>query len=285
MSAPARLISPWHTHPGFVEGARNAVFTCLAVRPGERAVLITDLANREIGAALAAEFRPARPSWPSFVLEEIAAAPAHRAPGADGRRLWSRRTSAATPRAPRGRARRAHRDDGDREPAPHAARAHGEHHAAHHARGDARRFPAVDALSPLGAGARAAGARASSARRRAGSAPARSTFDPEIRWLKTSGLISREKWGNLPGGEVLTAPGARRRRVRVRRRARRLARRASTATWRRPAARSRSRTRGSWGSTASARTSWPTSAPTPASTRTRTASASSRWGPTWRSRT
>jgi leucyl aminopeptidase (aminopeptidase T) len=32
------------------------------------------------------------------------------------------------------------------------------------------------------------------------------TFSPELKWLKTSGIISREKWGNLPGGEVLTAP-------------------------------------------------------------------------------
>jgi aminopeptidase len=32
------------------------------------------------------------------------------------------------------------------------------------------------------------------------------TFDPSIKWLKTSGIISTAKWGNLPGGEVLTAP-------------------------------------------------------------------------------
>src|SRR5262249_14673798 len=32
------------------------------------------------------------------------------------------------------------------------------------------------------------------------------TFDPSIHWLKTSGIISTSKWGNLPGGEVLTAP-------------------------------------------------------------------------------
>jgi leucyl aminopeptidase (aminopeptidase T) len=32
------------------------------------------------------------------------------------------------------------------------------------------------------------------------------TFDPTIKWLKTSGIISTTKWGNLPGGEVLTAP-------------------------------------------------------------------------------
>ena len=32
------------------------------------------------------------------------------------------------------------------------------------------------------------------------------TFAPSIKWLKTSGIISTSKWGNLPGGEVLTAP-------------------------------------------------------------------------------
>jgi leucyl aminopeptidase (aminopeptidase T) len=33
------------------------------------------------------------------------------------------------------------------------------------------------------------------------------TLNPGYRWLKTSGLISPEKWGNLPGGEVFTTPG------------------------------------------------------------------------------
>lgn len=31
-------------------------------------------------------------------------------------------------------------------------------------------------------------------------------FSPKIKWLKTSGIITPEKWGNLPGGEVFTAP-------------------------------------------------------------------------------
>jgi len=34
------------------------------------------------------------------------------------------------------------------------------------------------------------------------------TMSPSYRWIKTSGLISREKWGNLPGGEVFTTPGS-----------------------------------------------------------------------------
>jgi aminopeptidase len=33
------------------------------------------------------------------------------------------------------------------------------------------------------------------------------TLDPRYRWVKTSGLISPDKWGNLPGGEVFTTPG------------------------------------------------------------------------------
>jgi aminopeptidase len=32
-------------------------------------------------------------------------------------------------------------------------------------------------------------------------------LNPKYHWLKTSGIISPDKWGNLPGGEVFTAPG------------------------------------------------------------------------------
>jgi len=35
----------------------------------------------------------------------------------------------------------------------------------------------------------------------------RATVNPAYKWIKTSGLISPEKWGNLPGGEVFTTPG------------------------------------------------------------------------------
>jgi leucyl aminopeptidase (aminopeptidase T) len=33
-------------------------------------------------------------------------------------------------------------------------------------------------------------------------------LNPNYRWLKTSGLISPDKWGNLPGGEIFTSPGS-----------------------------------------------------------------------------
>lgn len=32
-------------------------------------------------------------------------------------------------------------------------------------------------------------------------------MNPLYKWIKTSGLISPEKWGNLPGGEIFTSPG------------------------------------------------------------------------------
>ena len=32
-------------------------------------------------------------------------------------------------------------------------------------------------------------------------------LSPDYRWIKTSGIISPDKWGNLPGGEVFTTPG------------------------------------------------------------------------------
>jgi leucyl aminopeptidase (aminopeptidase T) len=31
-------------------------------------------------------------------------------------------------------------------------------------------------------------------------------FDPEYRWLKSSGVVSKERWCNLPGGECFTTP-------------------------------------------------------------------------------
>jgi leucyl aminopeptidase (aminopeptidase T) len=31
-------------------------------------------------------------------------------------------------------------------------------------------------------------------------------FTPTLKWLKTSGIITPEKWGNLPGGEIFTCP-------------------------------------------------------------------------------
>jgi leucyl aminopeptidase (aminopeptidase T) len=50
------------------------------------------------------------------------------------------------------------------------------------------------------------GARQITARSAAGSDLV-ADLNPSYKWLKTSGLISPDKWGNLPGGEVFTTPG------------------------------------------------------------------------------
>jgi leucyl aminopeptidase (aminopeptidase T) len=65
-------------------------------------------------------------------------------------------------------------------------------------------FEEVDAISTR-VRDRAVKAERIRARSRAGS-DIEATFDPTVKWLKTSGLITPEKWANLPGGEVLTSP-------------------------------------------------------------------------------
>jgi aminopeptidase len=40
----------------------------------------------------------------------------------------------------------------------------------------------------------------------AGGTSLTATFDPKLTWVKTSGLINRRYWSNLPAGEVFTTP-------------------------------------------------------------------------------
>lgn len=44
--------------------------------------------------------------------------------------------------------------------------------------------------------------------RTAGGTAITATFDREMEWVKTSGLINRRYWSNLPAGEVFTTPGS-----------------------------------------------------------------------------
>ena len=67
--------------PALVEGAVNAVFTCLAVQPGDRCVLITDHATRTVGAALADQFMSATEAFEAFMLEDYACRPLTGFPG------------------------------------------------------------------------------------------------------------------------------------------------------------------------------------------------------------
>ena len=191
--------------PELTPGARNAVRVCLAIEPAEKVTLITDQTCREIAASLAREIADVGASWRAFVLEEIAPRPLVDLPAAIAADMESSQVSIfavqvqtnelrsrmqLTDIVNRRRMRHAHMVNINRQIMMEGMRAD---------------FHKVDRISTrvLEILVRARQVRARSA---AGSDLV-ADLDPNYRWLKTSGLISPDKWGNLPGGEVFTTPG------------------------------------------------------------------------------
>lgn len=188
-----------------VPGARNAVRVCLNVQPHERVTVITDLACRDIAAALVAEIEALGAPYALFVLEDVAPRPLTALPPAiaadmelsdvsifavrvQANELGSRMQM--TDIVNRRRIRHAHMVNITPEIMRDGMRAD---------------YVAVDRLSTRVIEL------VRQARTIRATTPAGTdivaTLDPRLRWVKTSGLISREKWGNLPGGEVFTSPG------------------------------------------------------------------------------
>jgi aminopeptidase len=187
-----------------IPGARNAVRTCLRIRPGEQVALITDRETAEIAASLAGEIREAGAMFRVCVMEDFGIRPMLDLPGAIRDALEQADVSiyAGQPKTGELAFRRAMTEVVDRRKIRHAHMVSISHRIMCEAmRAD---FNEVDALSQR------VRDRAAKARRITAKSPGGSdlvaTFDPEIRWLKTSGIISTQKWGNLPGGEVLTSP-------------------------------------------------------------------------------
>ncbi len=185
-------------------GARNAVRTCLRVAPDERVVLITDRETEEIAASLAAEVRGVGAPLELHVLEAYGSRPMSAMPAAALTALERADVSiyAAQPKPGELLARIEMTRVVNRRRIRHA-------HMVSISRrimleGMQADFERVDALSTR-VRERAVRTRRIRAKSRAGT-HVEATFDPAIRWLKTSGLITPEKWANLPGGEVLTAP-------------------------------------------------------------------------------
>jgi leucyl aminopeptidase (aminopeptidase T) len=186
------------------EGALSAVFTCLRVRQGERAVLITDRQCLEIGAALAEQFLAAGAALEIFVLEDLAPRPLKSFPDAIARAMEEASVTCFAAGAQPGEltARIAMTSIVNRRRIRHA---HMVNITPRIMREGMRAdFSKVDALSRW-VYDRVVSAKEIVATTTAGTR-LRATFDPSILWLKTSGIISPEKWGNLPGGEVLTSP-------------------------------------------------------------------------------
>lgn len=187
-----------------IPGARNAVRTCLRIEPRERVVLITDLETEEIAASLADQVRQVGANLDVYVMEDYGARPMLALPEPIRQALERADVSiyAGQPRTGELAFRRELTAVVDRRQIRHAHMVSISRQIMCEAmRAD---FNEVDAISKRVL-LRAMNAKKILARSRAGS-NLEATFDPEIRWLKTSGIISRQKWGNLPGGEVLTSP-------------------------------------------------------------------------------
>lgn len=186
-------------------GAENAINVCLNVQPRERVTVITDRETREIADTLVAEIEKVGAAYKLFVLEDEAPRPLKVFPPAIAADMEQSQVSifAAQVQANelvtrmqmtdivnRRRIRHAHMVNINRQIMLEGMRAD---------------FRVVDDIS-----ARVIN-KVRTAKKVRATTPAGSDFtadlNPDYRWVKTSGLISPEKWGNLPGGEVFTSPG------------------------------------------------------------------------------
>jgi leucyl aminopeptidase (aminopeptidase T) len=187
-----------------IPGARNAVRTCLRVQPGEFVAIITDRETDEIAASLADQVREAHGVAEVLLMEDYGIRPMLSLPAAMAAALERADVSiyAGQPKQGELAFRRELTTIVDRRQIRHAHMVS----ISHRIMTEAMRanFDEVDAISSrvLERAKAAKTIRATSP----GGSVIDATFDPSIKWLKTSGIISTSKWGNLPGGEVLTAP-------------------------------------------------------------------------------
>lgn len=190
--------------PDLAPGARNAIQVCLRLKPQERVTIITDEATAEIAVALRAEVEAIGSECNLFTLEHHGQRPMQFMPELILEDLSMSQVSIFAAQS---------------QPGELAARremtAVVDHHRIRHAHmvninrqimleGMRADFHEVDALSQRLV------ERARQAKRITCKTPFGTDFEaelsPKLKWLKTSGIINAEKWGNLPGGEIFTAP-------------------------------------------------------------------------------
>lgn len=190
--------------PELSPGARNAVQVCLRIQPNEKVTIITDNATREIAASLVSEVEQVGAPFNAFVLEDLAPRPLIGLPVEILEDLESSQVSIfcvqvqpnelhsrmqMTEVVNRRRIRHAHMVNINRQIMLEGMRAD---------------FLKVDRISTKVIDI-VKTARQITAKTIAGTDLV-ADLEPSYRWLKTSGLISPDKWGNLPGGEVFTTP-------------------------------------------------------------------------------
>src|SRR5207248_4824402 len=190
--------------PELVPGARNAIDVCLRLQRDERITIVTDTVTRDIAAALQNEVERVGSEYSLFVLEHHARRPLKFMPEPILEDLATSQVSIFAAQTQTGelgsrgqmttvvnnhRIRHGHMVNINRQIMVEGMRAD---------------FTAVDALSQRLI------ERARKTERIRCQTPHGTDFEaefsPKLKWLKTSGLITPEKWGNLPGGEIFTSP-------------------------------------------------------------------------------
>ena len=191
--------------PELPPGARNAVRVCLRVLPSEKVTVITDAVSLEIAAAIVHELEELGCRYHTWVLEDVAQRPLTDLPLAIADDLESSQVSIFAVQAQTNelKSRMQMTDVVNRKKIRHAHMVNiNKRIMLEGMRAD---FQKVDRLSlkVLDIVRNAKQVRATT--------PAGTdlvaNLNPNYRWVKTSGIISTEKWGNLPGGEVFTSPG------------------------------------------------------------------------------
>ena len=191
--------------PELTPGARNAVRVCLRVQPREKVTVITDEATKEIAASLVRELESVGASYRAWVLEDLAPRPLGDLPHEIVDDLETSQVSIFAVQAQTNelRSRMQMTDIVNRRKIRHAHMVNVNHQIM--LEGMRADFLKVDRISVkvVELVQRAKQVRAKT--------PAGTDLvadlNPNYRWVKTSGIISPDKWGNLPGGEVFTTPG------------------------------------------------------------------------------
>ena len=189
----------------FREGARNAVTTCLRIAPYEKVTVIADESTLTIAASIVSELVKIGCVWNAFVLEELAARPLS---GMPDEVLVDMETSqvsifAVQVQPNELRSRMQMTDVVNRRQMRHAHMVNITPEVM--VEGMRADFNAVDRLSQIVLDKVRAASYVHATT--AAGTDIRAELNPNYKWFKTSGIISPEKWGNLPGGECFTAPG------------------------------------------------------------------------------
>jgi aminopeptidase len=191
--------------PEYTEGARNAVNVCLRIQPTEKVTVIADDACREIAASIVYELDQLGAPYNAFILEEIAERPMSDMPAVILEDMETSDVSiyAVVAQANELKTRMQMTDVVNRRKMRHAHMVNIERRIM--LEGMRADFLKVDELSSK-VWEIATAATKVRARTAAGT-DVTANLNPNYKWVKTSGIISRNKWGNLPGGEVFTTPG------------------------------------------------------------------------------